>query len=237
MMTNLKWRFSGMLVLIVVLVSGCLKSDPPGPNTPKTYISLMHLAPTAPALDVYFNDNRVSNNAFTPGAATSGYNGVDHGFFTVKFKKAGADSLVTEIPQALYDSMSFYTLMIYNEQVDGPAKVLRIRDDFSGLATTKPYYRFFHASPNTDDVDLYIDNVKIETDRSHADNVGFALYNKFSEIISGHHTLEVRLAGTATVVATANIELIQGNAYTFYLKGLEGGTGNKQLTLSVLRAV
>lgn len=237
MMTNLKWRSCGMFLMIVVLMNGCLKSDPPGPNTPKTFISLMHLAPTAPALDVYFNDNRVSNNAFTPGAVTSGYNGVDHGFFTVKFKKAGADSLVTEIPQALYDSMSFYTLMIYNEQVDGPAKVLRIRDDFAGLASTKPYYRFFHASPNIAEVDLYIDNVLIESDRSHADNTGFELYNKFSEIASGSHTLEVRLAGTGTVVATTNIELIQGNAYTFYLKGLEGGTGNNQVTLSVLRAV
>lgn len=236
MKTNLRWRLAGLAIIVSVL-SGCLKSEDPAPSAPKAYISLMHLAPTAPALDVFFDNSRVSNTPFTPGSVTSGYNAVDRGIFAIRFKKTSSDSLVAEVPLTHYDSLSFYTLVIYNQQVDGPAKVVRIKDDFAGLESTKPYYRFFHASPNTGAIDLYIDNIRVESDRSHIDNAGYDPFNKFSATTSGHHTIQARLAGTDTVVATANIDMIQGNAYTFFLKGLEGGTGNNQLTLSILRAI
>lgn len=223
-------------LVAAILFSGCLKSDTPPPSNPKTYISLLHLAPTGPALDVYFNESKVSNAPFTPGSITSGYNAVDKGNYTVRFKKATSDSLVTEIPFAQYDSLAFYSIFLYNEQENGPVHALRIKDDFLGLENTKPYYRFFHGSPNTGAIDIYIDNVLLESDRTAADNVGMNILNKFTAISSGHHVIDVKLAGTDTVIATLNTEFIPGNAYTLYLKGLENGVDNNKLTLGVLRA-
>jgi hypothetical protein len=196
----------------------------------------LHLAPTAPAVDVYINNDRVSNTPFSPGNITPAYNAIDKGTFTIKFKASSSDSVVAEIPLATYDSLRFYTLFIYNLQANGPARAMRIEDSFSGLEQSKPYYRFFHASPNTGDVDLYFDNVKIESNRSNADNVSNDLLNKFSGTSAGTHSLLAKLAGTDTVIASANVELVQGNAYTFFLRGLTGGTGNGQLALVVLRA-
>ena len=71
---------------------------------------------------------------------------------------------VAAITFAQYDSLNFYTLFIYNQQANGPVRAVRIHDDFSKLTQTKSFYRFFHASPNTDAVDLYMDNVKIESE-------------------------------------------------------------------------
>jgi hypothetical protein len=228
------------MALAVAILSGCLKSTGDNPRPPaKTYISIMHLAPTAPALDVFFNDERVSNTSFSPGAVTPIYNPVDRGAFSIKFKKGGVDSVVAQVPLAQYDSAKFYTLFIYNQQANGPANAVRIKDDFSDVISnaTKPYYRFFHASPNTGIVDFYIDNVKLESGRAAADNASSELLNKFIGTTSGSHSIQVKLAGTDTVIAALNlVDFLNGNAYTIYLKGLTGGTGLNELSVGVLRA-
>jgi hypothetical protein len=197
----------------------------------------MHLAPTAPSLDVFFNDTKVSNIPFAPGTTTGAYNQIEKGSFTIKFKKAASDSIVSQLPMAQYDSLTYYTLLIYNLQANGPANAVRIKDDFSVLTSDKSYYRFFHASPNTAAVDFYIDNVKMQSGRSTADNTGNDDFNKFAATNPGNRTIVVKLAGTDTVVATLNdASLVQGNAYTFYLKGLQGGSGSSALSVGLLRA-
>jgi len=224
----------------VVVLGGCLKSSADTtPPAPKAYLSILHLAPTAPSLDIFFNDIRVSNNSFVPGNVTPIYNPVDKGAFSIKFKKAALDSLVAQVPLAQYDSLKFYTVFIYNLLANGPASAVRITDDFSDVisSSNKPYYRFFHASPNTGGVDLYIDNVKVESGRMPADNATQATLNKFLGTTSGSHIIEVKRAGTDTAIATLNnVDLLAGNAYTFYLKGLDGGTGFNELSLGLLRA-
>lgn len=232
----LRWGMA--IVAAVYVLSGCLKSPDITPTPPKAYVSIMHLAPTAPSLDVFFNDKKVSNNPFTPGNVTVAYNAIDKGAFSIKFKKAASDSIVAELPLAQYDSLNYYTLFIYNLQANGPAEATRIKDDFSDLTPAKPFYRFFHGSPNTDAIDLYMDNAKIESSRMLADNTGYDPLNKFLATTSGYHTVQVKLAGTETVIATLNqFELLAGNAYTFYLRGLDGGTGASELSLGLLRAI
>ncbi|HKO81277.1 MAG TPA: DUF4397 domain-containing protein [Chitinophagaceae bacterium] len=228
-----------MMAVALSVLSSCIKSvDPPEPVPAKAYVSIMHLAPTAPSLDVFFNDTKVSSTPFAPGNVTVAYNAIDKGAFPITFKKASSDSIVASITFAQYDSLNFYTLFIYNQQANGPVGAVRIRDDFSKLTQNKTFYRFFHASPNTDAVDLYMDNVKIESGRVHADNTSSGLYNEFTGVSSGFHNLQVKLAGTDTVIANLdNADLLAGNAYTFYLRGLAGGSGSSQLSLGLLRAV
>ncbi len=240
MKTNI-FLWSLVMTAIAGILSGCLKSVDPLPPVPaKTYISIMHLAPTAPLIDVFFDNTKVSNTPFGPGNTTAAYNAVDKGAFAIKFKKAGSDSLVAEVPQSQYDSLNYYTIFVYNQQANGAAQALRIYDDFSGLQANpgKAYYRFFHASPNTGAVDLYINNVKVDSDRRSADNAIFGSLNAFLPASSGINTIQVKLAGADTVIAYINnADLLLGSAYTLYLKGLDGGTGNNQLSLGLLRAV
>ena len=58
------------------------------------------------------------------------------------------------------------------------------------------------------------------------------ILNKFLGTTPGLHNLQVKLAGTDTVLATlTNTQFAAGNAYTFYLKGLNGGTGQNELSI------
>mgnify|MGYP003389948622 CR=1 FL=1 len=231
---------SVIAMVAVVVLSGCLKSpEDTKPITPQTYVSVMYLAPTAPSVDIYFDAEKVSSSAFPAGTVTPIYNALDKGIFSVKFKKAGVDSLVAQVPVTLYDSAKYYTIFVYNAQVNGAANAIRINDDFSNVLAdnSKPYYRFFHSSPNAGAVDLYIDNVKVENGRTIADNSQMDILNKFLGTTPGLHNLQVKLAGTDTVLATlTNTQFAAGNAYTFYLKGLNGGTGLNELSIGVLMA-
>jgi hypothetical protein len=241
----LKKGKTGILVLSLAAMvsvfglSSCLKSvDAPEQAPARAYISIMHLAPTAPSLDVFFDAKKVSSSAFAPGNVTVAYNAIEKGTYSIIFKKATADSVVATVPTAQYDSLNFYTLFIYNVQANGAVAAVRIRDDFSNLAGNKPYYRFFHASPDTDAVDLYIDNAKVESARVLADNTYSNSYNAFTATNAGFHNVQVKLAGTDTVIASMdNVDLVAGNAYTIYLRGLSNGIGNSQLSLGILRAV
>ena len=227
------------MISALSVLTGCIKSaDNLDPAPAKAYISIMHLAPTAPSLDVFFNETKVSSNPFAPGNVTVAYNAIDKGAFPITFKKASSDSIVAAITFAQYDSLNFYTLFIYNQQANGPVRAVRIHDDFSKLTQTKSFYRFFHASPNTDAVDLYMDNVKIESGRVLADNTSSGVLNEFTGVSSGYHTFQVKPAGMDTVIANLdNVDLLTGNAYTFYLRGLTGGAGSSQLSLGLLRAI
>jgi len=238
MKTNIL-RWSLAIIAVAGVLSSCLKGKDSPPPEPRTYLSIMHLAPTAPSLDVYFDNTKVSNTPFVPGNVTAQYNPVDKGIYSIRFKKASTDSLVADVGQEKYDSLTYYTVLLYNLLTDGPVRAIRIKDDYSEVASnlTKPYYRFFHTSPNTGPVDLYIDTIKIQSGRVHADNAANVTLNKFVSTLPDVHKIELREAGTSTVLASLDNVLLQGgHAYTFYLLGLTGGTGDKQLKLGILDA-
>jgi hypothetical protein len=236
MKTNIL-RWSLAITAITAVLSGCLKGEDGPPPEAQTYLSIMHLAITAPPVDVYFDNAKVSNSPFDPGIVTAQYNPVDKGVYSIRFKKASADSLVADVGQEQYDSLTYYTILLYNLLTDGPVRAIRIKDDYTEVASdlTKPYYRFFHTSPNTGPVDLYIDTIKIQSGRVHADNAANVNLNKFVGTLADVHKIEVREAGTSTVLASQDNVLLQaGHAYTFYLFGLTGGTGTKKLSLGIL---
>lgn len=238
MKTNIL-RWSLATIAVAGVLSSCVKGGDGPPPEPRTYLSIMHLAPTAPSVDVYFDNTKVSNVPFVPGNVTAQYNPVDKGIYSIRFKKASVDSLVADVGQEKYDSLTYYTVLLYNLITDGPVRAIRIKDDYSEVASnlTKPYYRFFHTSPNTGPVDLYIDTIKIQSGRVHADNAANVTLNKFVSTLPDVHKIELREAGTSTVLASLDNVLLQGgHAYTFYLLGLSGGTGGKELKLGILDA-
>jgi hypothetical protein len=225
---------------VSVAMSGCLKTTEQ-PKTPaKAYLSIMHLATQAPSVEIYFNTTKMSE-PFAAGGVSQIYSAVDKGVFSINFKKAGSDSLVASVPASEYDSLGFYTIMLYN-QPNGPAHAMLIEDDFSDLTLDKPFYRFFHASPtisNLGPVDLYIDNAKVNvgTNRTLADNEFSPYYNEFQPTTTGYHNVQVKLSSNDSLLTSlTDVNLLSGNAYTFYLKGNVGGSNANVLSLGVVRA-
>ena len=220
----------------IALLTGCIKDVSNTPPSPKTYISVMHLAPRAPAVQLYFNGTQASS-AINPGVVSASYASLAPSAFSVDFKKASSDSVVANIPSDIYDSLKFYTLLLYN--IDSThARAVKIEDDFSMLTSDKAYFRFFHMSPDIGNVDLFFESNAVATGRQYVDNVTSNYYNEFNPITSNTYNIYVKKAGVDSVIATANQVLLSpGSAYTIFLKGIPGGTGGTALGVSVLQAL
>jgi hypothetical protein len=226
----------GILAFVAVAMSGCLKQSASSTATPKTYISLLHLAPWAPAVEVYFNDKQASS-AISAGTVASSYSALDPGVYAIGFKKAGGDSVVASLGTSLYDSSEYATLMLYNTDSTHVAAA-KIADDYSILTTDRSYIRFFHVAPEIQDVDLYLDGNIVSSGRSYIDNVYSSYYNQFSPITPGTFTLTVKKAGADSVISTlSSVTLSQGNAFTIYLRGKKSGTGINAIGLDYLQSV
>ena len=212
--------------LLVIIASGCLKSmDSTGANNNnRAFVSLLHLAPYAPSLEVYISNQKASQ-PILPGTFSSAYSALTPGNFPLALKKANADSVVAALPAMDYDSMKYYTILVYNDQPTS-AKAVRIYDDFSVLNSNNSFYRFFHMIPNLNmDVDMYLDNVKVETGRQYADNAIFPFYNEFLPKEAGSHNIQVKKAGTDSLIYQVSTTFTERNAYSIILKGLAPASG------------
>jgi hypothetical protein len=228
--------YLGALSFLTVLLSGCLKEASNSTSSPKTFISLLHLAPKAPSVEVYF-DNTKASSAITPGTVSTTYSALDPDIFAITFKKASSDSVVAGLPTNSYDSLKHYTLVLYNPD-STHVNALRMVDDFSPLVdVTKAHYRFFHLAPEIGPVDIYLNTTKIEAGREYADIAGTTYYNQFFQATPNTYDIIVKKAGTDSVIAqTYSVVLGGGYAYTLYLKGLSGKTGNTALGVDYLMA-
>jgi len=228
----------GTLAFLMVMLSGCLKDAQNTTVSPRTYVSLLDLAPWSPAVDVYFDNSKATTSAISFGMVSPNYSSIEPAAFGITFKKAGGDSLVASLPTAMYDSLKYYTLLLYNTDQSHVAAA-RIRDDYSVLTSDKCYYRFFHMGPDLGDVDVYFDNALVASTRSYIDNLTLSDYfNQYTAITPDTHTVTVKKAGTDVVVATSpnSISFTSGDAITLYLKGFSGGTGASAPAVSYLVA-
>lgn len=226
----------GIFALVSVVLSGCIKSSASSSATPKTYISLLHLAPWSPAVEVYFNDVKGSS-AIAAGTVSSSYSALDPGVYAIGFKKAAGDSVVATLSSSLYDSSEYTTLLLYN--IDSThVGAAKIADDYSMLTTDKTFFRFYHLAPEIDNVDLYFDNNLVSSGRSYADNVYSSYYNQFSGLTPGSVTVTVKKSGTDSTISSLNgVNLTAFNAFTIYLRGKKSGTGANAIGIDYLQAV
>ncbi|MFL5743614.1 MAG: DUF4397 domain-containing protein [Niastella sp.] len=226
----------GILAFVSVGLNGCIKNTASSTAAPKTYISLLHLAPWAPAVEVYFNDKKASS-AINAGTVASSYSALDPGVYAIGFKKAGGDSVVASLSSSIYDSSEYATLLLYN--IDSMhVGAVKIADNYSVLTNDKSFFRFFHLAPELDDVDLYFDNTLVSSGRSYADNVYSSSYNQFSGITPATVNVTVKKSGVDSVIATLNsVNLSPFNAFTIYLRGRKGGTGVNAIGIDYLQSV
>jgi hypothetical protein len=233
-MKNLVGLFMGGFV--VIGLSGCLKSTPIEPAKPVSYVSVVNMSVKAPAVELLFNNEKVTP-PINPGAYFPRYSTVDPGARNVVFKKAASDSIVAELsPGQFYDSSTFYTILMY-DKVNGGSAAIRITDEFPTTDNTKAYVRFFPLSVDVSSVDLEIENTKLFTNRTPADNALSPTYNQFQSFNPGSFSIRAKVAGTDSVVAsTTYSDLLAGGMYSIFFRGVKGGTGNAAFGIEVLRA-
>lgn len=217
---------------LALVLAGCTKTGSSSTSTPVTYVSVMNMAPYAPTADIYLNGSLASQSGgIAPGKYSLQYGPLQPGSYSVQFKKTGADSLMAQLPASVFDTSGFYTLLLYNNAGSTQAQAAKIKDDFSMTTATNANYRFFNLSPDAPLVDLYLNNTLTLSYRSTADNIYDPSLNAFLSLAPTSYNIKVKVAGKDSVLASADVTLLQGGVYTLFLAGK-----SNNLSVNVLQA-
>jgi len=221
--------------LVVVALAGCMKTGTNNQNSNNvSFVTLMHMAPFASSTEVYFNGDK-KTSAIAAGTFSTSYGQVPPGTYDIKFKVAGSDSVLSAIPADVFDSLGFYTLVLFN-RADSSIGSMKIDDDYSQLSTTTANYRFFNFCPEAPAVDLFINTNTAQSNRHTADNEYGPYYNTFQPVAAGGYSLTVKKAGVDSVIASVpSVNLAAGGVYTIFLSGKKGSSSNP-ITVNVLQA-
>jgi hypothetical protein len=218
------WVYFAILGSSIFGISGgCSKVSTPNNSTANaalSYLTVMNLATYGTAAQIYLN-NVGYTQIFPTGSFNTSYISYPSGSYTVEFKSANSDSVLASLPSTPFDSLGFYTIILYNDSSKGPENIAKITDNFSVVNPTSDsaYYRFFNMATDLPAMDLYINNVKVQSSRTFADNVTNSSLNNFQTTPSGYCTFVFKQSGTNTVIGSNSLygTLLPGNAYTILM--------------------
>jgi len=226
-----------LLSFVLFMQMGCSKAGSTLTSSVRTYLTVINASAISSNLIVLLNDTPATvAGGIAPGKYSKEYGPWRPGTFDVKFEAATTDSLLAEIPGTLFDTLNFYTLLVYSLPQTGVVKATSIQDDFSTISSTQANYRFFNLCSTHPKVDLYLNTTVVQQGRTTADNNSNFTFNGFQPATPGTYTITAKTAGTdSVIVSVSNISLGLGNAYTIFLSGVDGSSSNP-LLLNVLQA-
>jgi hypothetical protein len=216
-----------LLVLGLAFFTGCSKDDNPAAPaaTPQGKAIAVHASPDAPGVDLYVDNVKVVSNLTFPN--NTPYLPLDAGTRAVAVKVAGTSTTVLSANLAIGANMNYSVFAI-----DSVSKLsaLVLADDLTAPAAGKAHVRFIHLSPNAPAVDVAVTGGSVLIG-----NKSFKEYTAFVPLDAGTYNLEVRLAGSSTVVLPLpGIALTAGKIYTVFAKGFVGGTGAQALGAQII---
>ena len=216
----------GMICLLAVLLSSCLKDNNNYVIQPAALVTVINASPDSQPLDFFMNQNKV--NSF-PIAYS---NGLDYfraypGSRTANFYVAGTQQKV--ISDTITLQVNKYYSIFLSNHVSKP-DVVFLTDSITTPAAGMASIRFVNLSPDAPAVDLGIQGGAVLI--SNKSYKGFSLFVPVQG--DNTYTLEIRQAGTSTVLASiANKTLHSGAVYTVWLQGFATATDQTKLAAQI----
>ncbi len=210
---------------LISLFSSCLKDNSNYTPPPTALVSFFQASTALPALDVYFNANRVTWNPVIYGTGIS-YVRAYTGLRTFNFYTYGATSL------QFTDTATLKANNVYSMFLTGTSTktdFVIVTDNINQPPATKASIRFVDLSPDAPAVDLVLaDTIRVA-------NTAYKGASQFIPIPGDKlYNIQVRQAGTNTVLATLNnISLSTNHVYTIMLTGLASGTSSNNNQLAI----
>lgn len=223
-------NFTRLSVIALALVAAFTVSscgDDGGPTAPllKANVMAVHASPDAPGVDLLVDDAVAGTNLTFPN--NTPYLGVRAGTRNVKVNVTGTSTTVIEADLPLAVGAN-YTVFATGAVAD--IAPLVVADDLSTPASGKAHVRFVHLSPDAPAVDVAVTGGPVLFA-----NQAFRGYTAFTPVDAGTYDLEVRLAGTSTVVLPLpGIPLTAGRIYTVFARGFVGGAGAQALGAQII---
>jgi hypothetical protein len=190
-------------------------------------VMFVHASPDAPKVDIRLGFLQAADGlAF---GQNTPYRFVLSGSRSVR---VNVDNTSTTVISAMLPlaPRSFYTVFAANRVAT--LEPVFVGDDLAPPAAGKAHVRFAHLSPNAPPVDIAVANGGPVV----FPNASFKDVTAFTPLPAGTYDLEVRLAGSSTVVLPLGaIRFDAGSIYTAYAKGLVGGSGDQALGAGLIR--
>jgi hypothetical protein len=206
-------------------------------NEAETNASLMivNASPNGSNVDAAVNGSVIVNNLAYP--SNSGYKTVGSGPNNVTVTSTGSSTAFINGTLTM-EAGSYYSLYVTDSSHERKEAITR--DDLTPPAAGKAKIRILHLSPNTPALDITITGSGTSsvnmTGRSFNDIKTNASYAAFQEVDAAGLSVQLKLAGTTTAVATIPVPaLTAGKIYTFIIKGFTGATGSAALGLEVIQ--
>jgi hypothetical protein len=194
-------------------------------------VMVVHASPNAPNVDVRINNSLALSNVAYPN--NSAYTELPAGTTNVKVAPAGTSTNVIDANVTLEGNRAYSVFAI-----DSVAKIKAavVADDLTAPAAGKAHVRFFHFASNAPAVDIAVANgAVLFANRSFNDQGSNTSAASFTPLNAGSYNLQVRLAGTNTVVLSLpGVVLTEGKIYTVFAKGFLGGAGNQALGAQII---
>ena len=227
-MKNVALKIIGLLGISIFSI-GCDKDDDVDPG--KAKIMVVHASPNAPNVDVRVNNTVALTNV--PYPSNSGYTDVNAGSTNIKVSPTGTTTYVIDATGNLEANRNYSVFAIDSVSKIKPAITI---DDLTAPAAGKAHVRFLHLSPNAPGVDIAVTGGPVVFgNRTFNDQSTNAALANFTPLDAGTYNLEVRAAGSNTVVLSLpNVVLTQGKIYTVFAKGFLGGAGAQALGAQVI---
>ncbi len=224
-------KFKNLVLALAVSITaftfvGCDdEEDPMQPVPSNSSTMVIHASPDAPGVDILV-DNTVAGTNLTYLLNTP-YLTLPSGTRNIKVNVTGTSTTVIEgnINFAKDKSYSIFA-------VDSVANIepLVLEDNLAAPASGKVHVRFIHLSPDAPAVDITLADGTVVFG-----NVAFKGSTAFTPLDGGNYNLQVRLAGTATVVLDlGSVTLPTGKILTVYARGFVAGIGAQALGASVI---
>jgi len=231
-MVRIKYlMFAAFMLVISTVIAGCADdSNPANTVASKSNVLVAHASPDAPGVDLLVDGSVAGTNLTFPNS--TGYLSVNSGDRNIKVNVTGTTTTVINA------NVPFATDMNYSIfAIDSVSKItpVVVTDNLTMPASGKAHIRFFHFSPNAPAVDVAVTGGPVLFSNRTFNKSVTGSEMAFTPVDAGTYNLEVRLAGTTTVVLSLpGIVLENGKIYTVFAKGFVGGTGTQALGAQII---
>jgi len=224
-------KFKKLVLALAVSITaftlvGCDdEEDPVQPVPSNSSTMVIHGSPDAPGVDILV-DNAVAGTNLTYLQNTP-YLTLPSGTRNIKVNVTGTSTTVIE-GNLNFAKDKAYSIFTVNSVAN--IEPLVLEDNLAAPASGKAHVRFIHLSPDAPAVDITLADGTVVFG-----NISFKGFTSFTPLDAGTYNLQVRLAGTSTVVLDlGNISLTSGEIYTAYARGFVAGVGDQQLGAAII---
>ena len=220
-------RVAALAVLALVSLASCGSDDSNNPfiPTPQARVMAVHASPDAPAVDLLVDGAVAGSGLAFPN--NTGYLTVTAGTRNVKVNVAGSTTTVINADLPIVAGGNY---SVFAKGAVASIGALVIADDLTTPAAGKAHVRFVHLSPDAPAVDVAVTGGPVLFG-----NKAFEEYTAFAPVDAGTYDLEVRPAGSGTVVlALPGVALQSGKIYTVFARGFLNGSGGQALGAQII---